>query len=135
MSHSTKRRRTKLMQAWFDPDEAAAVLENAKAHGGVSAFLRNIALGHHPPASKIDQQAVTQLMGRIAALKGAVNKAGSNFNQFAREANRGREPQTDAFAAQWEEFKALFDADMAELRLACLQALGRERDRKPPAKH
>ncbi len=62
-------------------------------------------------------------------LTGAVNKIGSNFNQFAREVNRGREPRVDSFVAEWEEFKTMFDRDMAELRIVCLQALGKEPQR------
>ena len=59
-------------------------------------------------------------------MAGAVNKVGSNFNQFAREVNRGREPRVDSFVAEWDEFKAMFDRDMAELRIVCLEALGKE---------
>jgi hypothetical protein len=60
------------------------------------------------------------------SLVGGVNKLGSNFNQFAREVNRGREPRVDSFVAEWGEFKTIFDRDMAELRIVCLQALGKE---------
>jgi hypothetical protein len=32
----------------------------------------------------------------------------------------------DSFVAEWDEFKTMFDRDMAELRIVCLEALGKE---------
>ena len=39
----------------------------------------------------------------------------------------------DSFAAEWEAFKTMFDRDMAELRIVCLQALGKEPRREKSA--
>jgi len=61
--------------------------------------------------------------GEYSMLPAATNERSS------REVNRGREPRVDSFVAEWEEFKTMFDRDMAELRIVCLQALGKEPQR------
>jgi hypothetical protein len=88
--------------------------------------MRNALLRSRTRASRLDLGAVAQVRSALGALTGAVNKIGSNFNQFAREVNRGREPRVDSFVAEWDEFKTMFDRDMAELRIVCLEALGKE---------
>jgi hypothetical protein len=51
----------------------------------------------------------------------ALGKIGSNVNQLAKQANMGRQD------LDIEELKMAL-RDLAELRLACLQALGYERE-------
>ena len=126
-SGSEKRQRTTIVTMRINPQEAAAIRRIAQTRGeSVSAIMRNALLRSRTRASRIDLHALAQLRTALGSLTGAVNKIGSNFNQFAREANRGREPRVDSFVAEWDEFKTMFDRDMAELRIVCLQALGKE---------
>jgi hypothetical protein len=126
-SGSEKRKRTHIHPVRFTHEEMAVVRQNAKTHGqSVGALLRASALHIRLRPSRLNLRALAQLRTALGTLTGAVNKIGSNFNQFAREVNRGREPQVDSFVAQWDEFKTMFDRDMAELRIVCLQALGKE---------
>jgi hypothetical protein len=126
-SGSEKRQRTTIVTMRINPQEAAAIRRIAQTRGeSVSAIMRNALLRSRTRASRLDLAAVAQVRTALGSLTGAVNKFGSNFNQFARAVNRGREPQVDSFAAEWEEFKTMFDRDMAELRIVCLQALGKE---------
>jgi hypothetical protein len=126
-SGSEKRQRTSIVTMRINPEEAAAIRRIAQKRGeSVSSIMRNALLRSRTRASRLDLAAVAQVRTALGALTGAVNKIGSNFNQFAREVNRGREPRVDSFVAEWDEFKAMFDRDMAELRIVCLEALGKE---------
>jgi hypothetical protein len=126
-SGSEKRQRTTIVTMRINPQEAAAIRRIAQTRGeSVSAIMRNALLRSRTRASRIDLHALAQLRTALGSLTGAVNKIGSNFNQFAREVNRGREPRVDSFVAEWDEFKTMFDRDMAELRIVCLEALGKE---------
>jgi len=126
-SGSEKRQRTTIVTMRINPQEAAAIRRIAQTRGeSVSAIMRNALLHSRTRASRIDLGAVAQLRTALGSLTGAVNRIGSNFNQFAREVNRGREPRVDSFVAEWDEFKTMFDRDMAELRIVCLEALGKE---------
>jgi mobilization protein NikA len=129
-SGSEKRQRTGIVTMRINPQEAAAIRQIAQKRGeSVSSIMRNAVLRSRTRGSRVDLAAVAQLRTALGSLTGAVNKIGSNFNQFAREVNRGREPRVDSFVAEWDEFKAMFDRDMAELRIVCLQALGKEPQR------
>jgi hypothetical protein len=126
-SGSEKRQRTSIVTMRINPEEAAAIRRIAQRRGeSVSSIMRNALLRSRTRASRLDLAAVAQVRTALGSLTGAVNKIGSNFNQFAREVNRGREPRVDSFVAEWDEFKAMFDRDMAELRIVCLEALGKE---------
>ena len=126
-SGSEKRQRTSIVTMRINPQEAAAIRRIAQTRGeSVSSIMRNALLRSRTRASRLDLAAVAQVRTALGSLTGAVNKVGSNFNQFAREVNRGREPRVDSFVAEWDEFKAMFDRDMAELRIVCLEALGKE---------
>src|ERR1700674_4268108 len=126
-SGSEKRQRTTIVTIRINPQEPAAIRRIAQTRGeSVSSIMRNALLRSRTRASRLDLAAVAQVRTGLGSLTGAVNKIGSNFNQFAREVNRGREPRVDSFVAEWEEFKAMFDRDMAELRIVVLQALGKE---------
>jgi hypothetical protein len=129
-SGSEKRQRTSIVTMRINPEEAAAIRRIAQRRGeSVSSIMRNALLRSRTRSSRLDLAAVAQLRTALGSLTGAVNKIGSNFNQFAREVNRGREPRVDSFVAEWDEFKTMFDRDMAELRIVCLQALGKEPQR------
>jgi hypothetical protein len=129
-SGSEKRQRTSIVTMRINPEEAATIRRIAQKRGeSVSSIMRNALLRSRTRTSRIDLEAVARLRTALGSLTGAVNKIGSNFNQFAREVNRGREPRVDSFVAEWEEFKTMFDRDMAELRIVCLQALGKEPQR------
>ena len=126
-SGSEKRQRTSIVTMRINPEEAAAIRRIAQKRGeSVSSIMRNALLRSRTRASRLDLAAVAQVRTALGSLTGAVNKIGSNFNQFAREVNRGREPRVDSFVAEWDEFKTMFDRDMAELRIVCLEALGKE---------
>src|ERR1700693_1108870 len=126
-SGSEKRQRKHIVPTRYNDEELAKVRASARARGcSTSAFVRATSLHYRLPLSRVDLQALARLRTDMGSLTGAVNKIGSNFNQFAREANRGREPRVDSFVAEWEAFKTMFDRDMAELRIVCLQALGKE---------
>jgi hypothetical protein len=126
-SGSEKRQRTSIVTMRINPEEAATIRRIAQRRGeSVSSIMRNALLRSRTRASRLDLEGVAKVRTALGALTGAVNKIGSNFNQFAREVNRGREPRVDSFVAEWDEFKAMFDRDMAELRIVCLEALGKE---------
>jgi len=126
-SGSEKRQRTRVLTMRFKPDEAAAIFRLARTRGqSIAELVRTNVLRVRARPSRVDLHALAQLRTALGSLTGAVNKIGSNFNQFAREVNRGREPRVDSFVAEWDEFKSMFDRDMAELRIVCLQALGKE---------
>ena len=126
-SGSEKRQRTSIVTMRINPQEAATIRRIAQKRGeSVSSIMRNALLRSRTRASRLDLAAVAQVRTALGSLTGAVNKIGSNFNQFAREVNRGREPRVDSFVAEWDEFKTMFDRDMAELRIVCLEALGKE---------
>ena len=126
-SGSEKRQRTSIVTMRINPEEAATIRRIAQRRGeSVSSIMRNALLRSRTRASRLDLQGLAKVRTALGALTGAVNKIGSNFNQFAREVNRGREPRVDSFVAEWDEFKAMFERDMAELRIVCLEALGKE---------
>jgi hypothetical protein len=126
-SGSEKRQRKHIVPTRYNDEELAKVRASARARGcSTSTFVRSTSLQYRLPLSRVDLQALARLRTDMGSLTGAVNKVGSNFNQFAREVNRGREPRVDSFVAEWDEFKAMFERDMAELRIVCLEALGKE---------
>ena len=132
-SGSEKRQRTSIVTMRINPEEAATIRRIAQRRGeSVSSIMRNALLRSRTRASRLDLEGVAKVRTALGALTGAVNKIGSNFNQFAREVNRGREPRVDSFVAEWDEFKAMFERDMAELRIVCLEALGKEPRRSTP---
>lgn len=121
-SGSNKRRRTVVLTARFTPEEARAVRKMAARTGfSVSALIRHALLNVPPPRARrrpsVDHKAVAKLLGQLG-------KIGSNINQLAHYAHLGRF-QSDSIEIALR--------DLMELRLGCLQALGREpMDRPPP---
>ena len=113
-SGSENRQRNLIFTVRFSPEEAAAVRRIAEKHGqSVAAILRSSLLHVRTRPSRIDLQAVARLLGQLG-------KIGSNINQIAYHLNAGR--PGDRIEGSLEE--AL--RDLGELRIVCLQALGKE---------
>jgi len=117
-SGSETRKRTVLLTARFDQREAASIRKIADRSGlSVASLMRRTLLDTPPPRAtrrpSADVQAVARLLGQLG-------KIGSNINQIAYHLNAGR--PGDRVEAGIEE--AL--RDLSELRLVCLQALGKE---------
>jgi hypothetical protein len=120
-SGSENRQRSRILTVRLTPQEAAAVRHKAKTHGqSVGALLRSNLLHVRLQPSRVEQQAVARLLGQLG-------KIGSNINQIAFHLNAGR--PGDRVEGSLEA--AL--RDLSELRLACLQALGKEPRRNAPA--
>lgn len=119
---SEKRRRTVLRVARFTPEEAAMFDAKAKPYGGASAFIRYIALDHPLPRSKVEVQLLSKVLAEIG-------KIGSNVNQIAHRYNLtpDRLPEGSIEGA----LKAAIE-ELLEWRMALMQSLGYERNRKPP---
>jgi hypothetical protein len=133
---SEKRQRSVIIQCRVAPAERSTIKAQADAKGvSISELIRYAVLNYRPPPSRIDRQAVSLLLAELAKNRGEVGKVGSNLNQIAYHLNAGRpgdvmDGSIGASIAEFDEAIRTFQ----ELRLACLQALGFERDRKPPRK-
>jgi Mobilization protein NikA len=113
-SGSERRQRTGIIPVRVTPQEAADIRRAASTRGqSVSELVRTAALTRRLPASRIEVQAIAQLLGQLG-------KIGSNINQIAYHLNAGR--PGDRVEGSLEA--AL--RDLSELRLVCLQALGKE---------
>jgi Bacterial mobilisation protein (MobC) len=113
-SGSEKRKRTRILSMRFNDEEAAAIFRMAQSRGqSVAALVRSNVLGVRSRPSRVDLQAVARLLGQLG-------KIGSNINQIAYHLNAGR--PGDRVEGSLEE--AL--RDLSELRIVCLQALGKE---------
>lgn len=112
------RQRTVVLTARFNAQEAEAVRQLAKKRGQpVSALLRETLLNVRAPRPRTDQRAIARVLGQLG-------KIGSNINQLAYYAHTGRLQEQSIEAAL---------RDLSELRLSCLQALGREPREDHPA--
>ena len=114
-SGSDSRQRSIVLTARFNEEEARTVRQMAEKTGlSVSALIRHALLNVPPPRRRrrpsVDQAAVAKLLGELG-------KIGSNINQLAHYAHLGRFQSNNIDMAL---------RDLMELRLACLQALGRE---------
>ncbi len=114
-SGSEQRRRTHAMSMRFTPEEITTIrLKADRAGTTISGLLRHALLNVEPPRAAhtptINQKAVLKLMAEIG-------KIGSNINQLAKHANAGRYQEASIELAMRE---------MVDIRMACLQALGRE---------
>ena len=117
-SGSEKRQRNQIFTVRFTTQEAATVRQIAHTHGQSVAALVRASLLHirlHP--SRIDVQAVARLLGQLG-------KIGSNINQIAFHLNAGR-PGGRIEGSLEEALR-----DLGELRIVCLQALGKEPRRR-----
>jgi hypothetical protein len=131
-----KRQRSVIIQSRVAPAERSTIQAQADATGvSISELIRFAVLNYRPPPAKIDRQTVNLLLGELGKNRVEVSKAGSNLNQIAYHLNAGRpgdimDGRIEAGLAEFSQAIRTFE----ELRLACLQALGFERDRKPPRK-
>jgi hypothetical protein len=116
---SEKRQRSVLRPARFTPEEAARFDAKAKPYGGASAFIRYIALDHPLPRSKVEVQLLSQVLAELG-------KIGSNINQIAHRYNMAEGRPSGNIEGALET--AL--NELLEWRMALMQALGYERNRK-----
>ncbi len=118
---SEKRQRTVLRPARFTPEEAARFDAKAAPYGGASAFIRYIALEKPLPRSKVEMQQLAKVLAELG-------KIGSNINQIAHRYNMAEGRPSGNIEGALET--AL--NELLEWRMALMQSLGFERDRRPP---
>lgn len=119
---SEKRKRSIVLTVRVSPEEAQTIRDMAERSGmSVGALVRRALLWTIPPRAQrrpaVEVQAVARLLGQLG-------KIGSNLNQLAHYANAGRN-----LALAHAVEPAL--RELADMRLACLQALGHEVGRDP----
>jgi Mobilization protein NikA len=113
-SGSETRHRSMTFTLRLSPQEADTIRHKAAEHGhSVAALVRSSLLHMRLPHSRIDRQHVARVLAELG-------KIGSNVNQIAFHLNAGRPPERVHNALE------LALRDLAELRLACLQAIGME---------
>jgi hypothetical protein len=127
---SESRRKTITLAGRFTPEESAIVRKKAEACGGVSPFIRHLTLEAKALRHVTDRDAIDHLMQALAGIKAELGKSGSNLNQLTKYANMDRVLANSIAAAIDEHQQAV--RTLQELRIACMQALGYERNRKPP---
>lgn len=129
-----KRKQTVIIQCRVEPADKATLDARAKAAGmSLSQMVRTALLGYRPPRPKVDKEAMGRLRVELAKVRAELGKSGSNLNQIAYHLNAGRPGDVgygalDAALANHEQAVRTLE----ELRLAILQSVGLERDRKPP---
>jgi hypothetical protein len=114
MAGSEKRQRQIMLKARFNDQEAALIKEQADRAGvSVASLIRYAVLDIPPPRATrsptVDHEAAAQLLGRLGQCAAALQQAADAGN-----------PKINS---------ALIDAvhrDLAEMRVALFQALGRE---------
>lgn len=125
-SGSQKRKRTKFVIARLSDQEHAAIIELADKRGmSPGALIRQTLLGVPPGPNTRRPTVDTKLLAQVLAELG---KIGSNINQIAYHLNAGR---------PGDVMEGSIDGALHELlewRMALMQALGYERNRKPPQK-
>jgi hypothetical protein len=131
-SGSENRRRKHIVPTSYNDEELAKVRASARARGcSTSTFVRSTSLGYRLPLSRVDLQALARLRTDMGSLTGEVNKIGGNVNQAVYRLNLNPDNTSavrlaQAIEAYLHELKSMFDRDMGELRIVCLQALGKE---------
>ena len=122
---SNKRKRTKFVIARLSDEEHAAISALADKSGLSPGALIRQTLLHIAPHTSMRRPSVdTKLLAKVLAELG---KIGSNINQIAYHLNAGR--PGDVMEGSIEA--AL--NELLEWRMALMQALGYERNRKPPS--
>ena len=125
---SEKRQRTKVLAGRFTPAEALAVRAKAEACGGLSTYIRHVTLGARLPRHAADRKEIARLLAELARIRAEMGKSGSNLNQLAHYANMERW-QANSIAAAIEAHEQAIRT-LEEIRLACMQALGFEKERR-----
>ena len=121
-SGSNNRKLNRILAARFSDHEVQAIRRMAERHGqSVATLLRTTLLNIPAPARSVRRPTVE--VQAVARLLGELGKIGSNINQIAKEVNIGRRLREDSLEMALR--------DLGELRLACLQALGKEPRRGP----
>jgi Bacterial mobilisation protein (MobC) len=128
---SEKRQRRRVIPVRVTPEEFAALTVKADAATGgkVSTWLRLAGLEKPLPPQRSDRQEITRLSYALGQIGPELGKIGSNINQLAHYANMDRVLAASIASALAEHEQAC--RTIEELRLAALQALGFERERKP----
>ena len=122
---SNKRKRTKFVIARLSDEEHAAISALADKSGLSPGAMVRQTLLHIAPHSSMRRPSVdTKLLAKVLAELG---KIGSNINQIAYHLNAGRpgDVMEGGIEAALNE--------LLEWRMALMQALGYERNRKPPS--
>jgi hypothetical protein len=127
---SENRKRTIALAGRFTPEEAALVRAKAASCGGVSALIRHTTIDEPLPRLATGGETLARLLTEFGKLRGELGKHGSNLNQLTHYANMDR-LLAGSVAAALEDFERSIRT-LDELRLVTLQAMGRERNRKPP---
>jgi Bacterial mobilisation protein (MobC) len=131
MSRSEKRQTTKPRCGRFTPEDDRAVAERLKALGcSFAAMVKHDSLGKPLPRKAAGGEILARLLTEYGKLRGELGKQGSNLNQLTHYANMDRVLENAIAAAVAEVEQGIRTLD--ELRLVTLQAMGRERNRKPP---
>ncbi|HZQ93837.1 MAG TPA: hypothetical protein VFA67_02430 [Candidatus Sulfotelmatobacter sp.] len=128
---SEKRQKTIAMAVRFTPEEAAILRAKAGEAGGVSAYIRHCALAAPLPPRTAERQTLNQILTEFQRHRGDLGKALSNLNQLTHYANMSRTLENSIFETI-HEIERWIDTVESEIRLSLLQALGKERSRKPP---
>ena len=111
------RQRSLVITTRFSEQEAQTLRAMADKSGlTVGALIRHAVLNVDPPRASRRPSVELQAAARVLA---ALGKIGSNVNQLAHYAHLGRFQSNSIDMAL---------RDLAELRIACLKALGQERD-------
>lgn len=114
---SETRQRSQVITARFNEQEAQTLRAMAARSGlTVGALIRHAVLNIEPPRSARRPPVEINAAARVLA---ALGKIGSNINQLAHYAHLGRFQSNSIDMAL---------RDLAELRTACLKALGQEPD-------
>jgi len=130
---SEKRKRTIPLAGRFTPEEALIVRAKATQYGGsVSSLIRHLTIGAPAPRHAAEREILARLLAEFARLRAEMGKQGSNLNQLTHYANMDRVLEASVADAV-QNFNRGVDT-LDELRLAALQAMGAERDRKRPRK-
>lgn len=128
---SEKRKRTIPLAGRFTPEEADLVRTKAQAYGAsVSNFIRQRTIDAPPPRRAAERELLGKLITEFQRHRAELGKQGSNLNQLTKYANLDRVLAASIAEAAEDVKRGIETLD--ELRLAVLQALGHERDRKPP---
>ena len=115
-SGSETRQRNKVLQVRLSDSEFAEIEEMAdRAELAPASYARSILLDTPAPRAK-RRPAVDTV--QVAKLLGEVGKIGSNINQIAHQLNAGKGASSSALSSALD--------DVAELRKACMEALGRK---------
>lgn len=132
-SGTETRRRLKLRTMRFSPEEDAAITQMAAASGySFAELVRHALLTTPPPRAArrhiVQDQNIARLMGELARIKAEAGKHGSNLNQIAHYLNAGRPLSRlqNSLEDALDAVTTFYERDMAEVRLACMQALGFE---------